>query len=301
MFVRETASRSREAAPAVPARAGVGFKPVHFEDILGSPREIGFFEIHAENYMGAGGPPHARLERLRRDYPLSIYGVGLSLGGREPLDAEHLSRLKRLVRRYQPGLVSEHLAWSGHAGAFLNDLLPFPYTTNSLRTVSARVAEVQDALGAPILIENPATYVVFELSTFSEVDFLRELADNTGCGLLLDVNNVYVCAVNHGFDARDYIDAFPIARAEEIHVAGFAEDVDDDGARLLIDAHCAPVSDPVWRLFERALSRRGPIPTLVEWDNDIPSWPILRAQARRADTMLMDAARHSQPLAEAGT
>ncbi len=280
------------------ARAGVGFKPRHFQEILRSAREIGFFEVHAENYMGAGGPPHARLERLRRDYPLSIHGVGLSLGGREPLDAEHLGRFKSLVRRYEPGLVSEHLAWSRRDGAFLNDLLPLPYTADTLENMAAHVAQVQEALGARILIENPATYVVLPSSSYREVDFLRELAEKTGCGLLLDVNNVFVCSVNHGFDPEDYIDDFPIAHVEEIHLAGFAEDADDDGARLLVDAHCAPVSDPVWRLFERALSRRGPVPSLIEWDNDVPAWPLLRAQALRADAMLIDAARQSRPAAE---
>jgi uncharacterized protein (UPF0276 family) len=270
----------------LPARAGVGFKGAHFWDIDRSAPDVGFFEVHVENFMGAGGPPHAQLTRLRRDYPLSVHGVGLSIGGAQPLDREHLRRVKKMIERYEPALFSEHLAWSTFGTAFLNDLLPLPYDDATLRRVEAHVQDIQETLGRRILLENPSTYLQFESSDYSEIEFLSEIARRTGCGLLLDVNNAYVCAVNHAFAAEDYIDAFPISHVEEIHLAGYAEDVDEVGQRLLIDAHCAPVSEPVWRLYERALARRGPVATLIEWDNDIPPWPILLDEATRAESLL---------------
>ncbi len=272
--------------PALPARAGVGFKDAHFTAIEESAPAVGFFEVHAENFMGAGGPPHARLTRLRRDYPLSIHGVGLSIGGAQALDRAHLGRVKSLVERYEPAVFSEHLAWSTRATSFLNDLLPLPYNETTLKRVVAHVDEVQEALGRRILLENPATYLRFESSIYSEIDFLGEVVHRTGCGLLLDVNNTYVCAVNHGFVAEDYIDAFQMRQVEEIHLAGYAEDMDEVRGRLRIDAHCAPVSVAVWRLYERALSRRGSVATLIEWDNDVPAWPILMAEAMRAENLL---------------
>jgi len=270
----------------LPAGVGVGFKPAHLPRILEGRADLDFFEVHAENYLGAGGPPHAQLERLRADYALSIHGVSLSLAGAEPPDPDHLARLKALNARYAPALFSEHLAWSTQDGAYFDDLLPAPYTTQTLRRVAENVARTQDALGRRIAIENPATYVVFPESNWAETDFLAELARRSGCALLLDVNNVYVCAVNHGFDANDYIDAFPIDAVVEIHLAGFAEDEDENGARLLIDAHCAAVAAEVWALYERALTRRGPVATLIEWDNDVPEWATLHAEARRARTRL---------------
>lgn len=280
-----TRVRERQTS-ALPARAGVGFKDAHFAEIAEATPEVGFFEIHAENFMGAGGPPHARLTRLRRDYPLSIHGVGLSIGGAQPLDRAHLHRLKSLLERYAPETFSEHLAWATHGANFLNDLLPLPYDEKTLKRVVAHVDETQDALARRILLENPATYLRFESSVLSEIDFLEEVARRTGCGLLLDVNNVYVCAVNHGFEAEDYVDAFPMRHVEEIHLAGYAEDVDEIDGRLLIDAHCAPVSEAVWTLYERALARRGPVATLIEWDNDVPTWRGLSAEAARADLLL---------------
>jgi uncharacterized protein len=193
-----------------------------------------------------------------------------------------------LIARYEPAMFSEHLAWSTHGTSmrFLNDLLPLPYNETTLKRVVAHVEEVQEALGRRILLENPATYLRFDSSVYSEIEFLDEIVRRTGCGLLLDVNNVYVCAVNHGFAAEDYIDAFPLRRVGEIHLAGYAEDADEIGGRLLIDAHCAPVSEAVWTLYERALSRRGAVATLIEWDNDVPAWPILMAEASRAETLL---------------
>jgi uncharacterized protein (UPF0276 family) len=265
---------------------GVGLKHEHADDILSGAHDIDFFEVHAENYMGDGGPPHHLLCEVRARYPLSLHGVGLSIGSAGSLDRRHLARLRRLVDRYRPRLFSEHLAWSTHDGRFLNDLLPLPYNSETLARTCAHVDEVQDHLGMRMLLENPATYVAFTTSDMSEVEFLGTVAARTGCGLLLDVNNVYVAAVNHGFEPIAYIDAFPLDRVREIHLAGFAEDRDDENARLLIDAHGAPVADAVWRLYRRTIARCGPVPTLIERDNDIPPFAALAAEAARAKTVL---------------
>lgn len=274
------------AATALPASAGVGFKNVHFSDIEASAPDVGFFEVHAENYMGAGGPPHAQLMRLRRDYPLSIHGVGLSIGGAGRLDRDHLGRVKSVVDRYAPAAFSEHLAWSTQGASFLNDLLPLPYSATTLAHVVAHVDEIQEALGRRILLENPAAYLRFQSSDYSEIEFLREIVRRTDCRLLLDVTNAYVSAANLAFSADDYIDAFPMRYVEEIHLAGYAEDAVEIGDPLLIDAHCASVQDGVWRLYDRALARRGPVATLIEWDNDIPPWPLLSEQAAQAERFL---------------
>ena len=271
----------RVAAP-LPSRAGVGFKPEHFEAILAERPDVGFFEIHAENYMGDGGPPHRRLEALRTLYPLSLHGVGLSLGGPRPLDRDHLARLASLRRRYEPGLFSEHLAWSSHESGFLDDLLPLPYTAQSLRVVCDHIDQTQSAVGR-MLLENPSTYVRFADSDIPEAEFLAEIVRRTGCGLLLDVNNVEVQAANHGFDAIAYLDAFPLEAVEEIHLAGYAEARDDAGAELRIDAHDSPVRPDVWALYRLVVSRIGLRPTLIEWDNNVPDWPTLHGEARRAD------------------
>lgn len=270
----------------LPAIAGVGFKPEHFADVLADEAFAGFFEVHAENYMGAGGPPHAQLARLRRDHALSVHGVGLSIGGAGPLDREHLARLKGVCDRYAPDSFSEHLAWSTHEGVFLNDLLPLPYTAGTLDRVVAHVDETQTALGRRMLLENPATYVLFAESEIPETEFLAEIVRRTGCGLLLDVNNVVVSATNHGTSAEAYLDAFPLAAVDEIHLAGHDETQDDAGAPLLIDAHGSMISDPVWALFDRVLARTGPVPSLVEWDNDVPAWGVLRTQAADAQGFL---------------
>ena len=287
MGARSAPEHSRErAASSLPARAGVGFKSVHLADIEASVPDVGFFEIHAENYMGAGGTPHAQLMRLRRDLPLSLHGVRLSVGGAEPLDREHLGRLKTLVERYDPAACSEHLAWSTQGARFLNDLLPLPYNATTLAHVVAHVDEIQEALGRPMLLENPAAYLRFRSSEYSEIEFLREVVRRTDCRLLLDVTNVYVSATNLAYSAEDYISAFPMSYVEEIHLAGYAEDVDEISDPLLIDAHCAPVPDAVWRLYDRALARCGPVATLIEWDNDVPPWPTLLAQATQAEAFL---------------
>lgn len=278
-------------ASTLPRRAGIGFKPEHFADIIAAPQPIGFFEVHAENYMGAGGPPHAQLGRLREDYALSIHGVGLSIGSMQPLDRDHLSRLKTLCDRYQPESFSEHLAWSTHDSVFLNDLLPLPYTEATLAQVVDHVEQVQATLGRQMLLENPATYLLFQESTIEETDFLAEVARRTGCGLLLDVNNVFVAATNHNLDPYEYIARFPLEAVREIHLSGHSETVDDLGAPLLIDSHDTPVKDPVWALYETVIGRIGPIASLVEWDNDVPAWPVLRAEAGAAQDILDAAAR----------
>jgi uncharacterized protein len=295
MSVADDRSMRALAAPGV----GVGFKPEHFEAIVETRPKLGFFEIHAENYMGGGGAPHRRLDAIRERYPLSLHGVGLSIGSPGPLDRAHLQRLAAVARRFEPTLVSEHLAWSTHEGAFLNDLLPLPYTDETVARVSEHIDEVQNALGRTMLLENPSTYVVFAESTWAETDFLREIARRTGCGLLLDVSNVFVSAVNHGFDPELYLADFPLAAVGEIHLAGCADDRDDAGLPLLIDAHNSPVRDPVWSLYATTIRRLGATPTLIEWDNDVPAWPTLLGEARRAERAIVDCTKKALERADA--
>ncbi|HEY1748122.1 MAG TPA: DUF692 domain-containing protein [Xanthobacteraceae bacterium] len=277
----------------LPACAGVGFKPAHFHDILADAGPVGFFEVHAENYMGAGGPPHAQLRALRERYPLSIHGVGLSIGSAQPLDRDHLARLKTLCERYQPESFSEHLAWSSHDGVYLNDLLPLPYTKETLLRIAEHIDQVQNVLGRTMLLENPSSYVRVIGSTMSEVEFLAELARRTGCGLLLDVNNIFVSATNLGTSAASYLEAFPFDRVREVHLGGHHDDDRGAEAPLLIDAHGSPVAPPVWSLYASVIDRAGPLPTLIEWDNAIPDWPTLRVQAIAAEKILADSARAS--------
>ena len=269
----------------LPAAPGLGFKPEHFPAIRETRPELGFFEIHAENYMGAGGPPHRQLTALRRDYAISLHGVGLSIGGPGRLDRDHLARLRVLVDRYQPESFSEHLAWSSHSAEYLNDLLPLPYTTETLTIICNHIDEVQETLGRQMLLENPATYVLFEQSTLAETDFLSEIARRTGCGLLLDINNVFVSCTNHHADPRAYLAAFPLARVGEIHLGGHASE-DLPSGPLLIDDHGSPVADPVWTLYAETVARTGPLPTLIEWDNDVPPFAELLAEAQRAGAIL---------------
>ncbi|MEM8665465.1 MAG: DUF692 domain-containing protein, partial [Pseudomonadota bacterium] len=234
---------------AVPPRAGVGFKLAHTEDILNAPQSVGFVEIHAENFMGDGGPPHQMLAAIRDRLPVSLHGVGLSIGADGPLDKAHLARLVQVAERCEPGLVSEHLAWSSHEGTYFNDLLPVPYTEATLARVVSHIHEVQDALGRTMLLENPSSYMAFDASTMDEITFIRRIVEATGCGLILDVNNVFVSATNLGFTAAAYIDAFPLGAVGEIHLAGHAQDADAAGATLLIDAHDREVAPPVWSLY----------------------------------------------------
>ena len=281
------------ATGRIPARAGAGFKTAHADAILNDAYRVGFLEVHAENYMGEGGHPHRILSRMRADFPLSIHGVGMSIGAPRGLDRDHLLRLKALVERYEPGLVSEHLAWSTHDSAYFNDLLPLPYTEATLSLVTAHIDEVQTAIGRPILLENPSTYIAFAESVIPETEFLTEIADRTGCGLLLDVNNVHVSAINNGYDALAYLKAFPLERVGEVHLAGHAEDLDDNGDPLLIDAHDRPVADAVWGLYSFVLKQSGPLPTLIEWDNDVPDWPVLKREALIAERLLADHGAHA--------
>lgn len=283
-------SMSAKRPLGLPQRAGLGLKPEHYATILASKPDVGFFEVHAENYMGAGGPPHRYLEAVADLYPLSLHGVGLSIGAAHALDRKHLKRLSRLVDRYRPQSFSEHLAWSTHDTGFLNDLLPLPYTAETLARVIDHVDETQQWLGRPMLLENPSTYLLFSESTIDEIDFLAAIASRTGCGLLLDVNNVMVSAVNHRLDPIAYIDRFPVELVGEIHLAGYDETVDGAGDRLLIDAHGSAVRTDVVELYRHTLQRSGPLPTLIEWDNDVPGFATLHAEALRADAMLSAAA-----------
>lgn len=269
----------------VPAKAGIGLKFEHIGEILDTKPQIGWLEVHAENYMGDGGKPVELLEEIARHYPVSVHGVGLSIGGADDLDETHLARLKRLVERVRPGLVSEHLAWCTIGGSHFSDLLPLPYTKEALDIVCAHVDQVQHYLGRQILIENPSLYVAFEASEMSETDFLNALTQRTGCGLILDVSNVYVSANNIGYDAAGYIRDVDCSAVGEIHLAGHHLKQLGD-CTLLIDDHASRVSDPVWELYSTTLQRTGRIPTLIEWDNDVPSLDVLVDEAAKADTIL---------------
>jgi uncharacterized protein len=273
-------------ASAIPAHAGLGLKAEHYRSILATRPDIGFFEIHAENYMGAGGPPHRYLSAVRRDYPISLHGVGLSIGGEKPLDRGHLARLKELAERYEPGLFSEHLAWSTHDTGYLSDLLPLPYTPQTLTRVCDHIDETQDALSCQMLLENPSSYVSFAESTYAEAQFIAEIVRRTGCALLLDVNNVLVSARNLGTDPRSYLDDYPLQHVREIHLAGHDVVAEENGGEVLIDAHGSAVADPVWDLYASVIARTGPLPSLIERDNNLPPLDDLIAEARRADAVL---------------
>ncbi len=264
------------------ALAGIGLKDGHALPLLEGAAAVDFLEIHAENYFVAGGPRLRRLERLRERLPLSLHGVGLSIGGEAPLDEAHLDALAALLQRFEPRWFSEHLAWSSHGGTWLNDLLPLPYDDATLQRVCEHIDRVQTRLRRPMLLENPSSYVAFECSTWDEGAFIAEVVRRTGCGALLDVNNAYVSGVNHGRDPWALIEALPAEAVGEIHLAGFAEDRDAAGDRLLIDHHGAPVDAAVWALYQRTLERLGPRPTLIERDNEVPALPVLAAEAAHA-------------------
>ncbi len=278
------ASGPRQAR--LPARAGIGLKPEHFRQIVDTWPNLGFFEVHAENYLVDGGPFHHYLGRIREHYPLSMHGVGLSIGGESALDEAHLDRLAALLERYAPQSFSEHLAWASHGGVFVNDLLPLPYTAPTLQRVCEHVDQAQTRLRRTILLENPATYVEFAASTMAETDFITEVVRRSGCGLLLDVNNVHVSCINHHRDSYAYLRALPLAAVGEIHLAGFATQHDAAGDPLLIDSHGAPVAQAVWDLYAYALDRVGPVATLIERDSDLPSLDVLVAEAAHADSLL---------------
>lgn len=278
---------------------GVGLKADHYRVILETQPDIGFFEIHAENYMGAGGPSHRYLTAIRERYPLSLHGVGLSLGADRPLDRDHLAGLKTLIDRYEPFLFSEHLAWSSHDAGFLNDLLPVPYTDETLARVCDHINEVQEALASQMLLENPTTYLAFTESTYSEVDFIAEIVHRTGCALLLDVNNVHVASTNQEWDPYAYINAYPLAHVKEIHLAGFTPDQDEKARPLFLDTHDRLVDDAVWALYTHAISKLGSIPTLIEWDANVPAWPILESEAKRAYAIMSKTCQEERVYASA--
>lgn len=269
------------SARSIPARAGIGLRSPHYLELLDKLPDIGWLEAHSENYFCEGGAQLHYLEKLRAHYPLSLHGVGLSLGSVDPLNTDHLKKLKSIVARFEPALVSEHLTWSSVDGRFLNDLLPLPYTEESLAHVCGRIARVQDYLGRQILIENVSSYLQFSPSTLPEWKFLAEVHTLSGCGILLDVNNIYVNAVNHGFDPVTYLEAIPVDAVQEIHLAGY-----DCFDGVLIDTHGKPVHPEVWLLYGEALNRFGKIPTLIEWDTDIPELDVLLEEANKAEAML---------------
>ena len=269
------------ASNRLPSRAGIGLRAPHVNEVLAQRPDVPFFEVHSENYYLDGGPALAALARIRADYPLSLHGVGMSLGSADPLDRLHVEKLRTLIARIEPALVSEHLCWSGVAGRHLNDLLPLPYTDEALALACTRVSELQERLGREVAIENISSYLTFADSTITEWNFVAALARRTGCKLLLDVNNIYVNATNHGFDADAYVAAIPPDAVAEIHLAGFEE---ADGC--LIDTHGAPVAPDVWALYARTIERLGSRPTLIEWDTDIPAFAVLQREAATAERVL---------------
>ena len=276
-----SAPHHRHTLEPIPAHAGIGLRPPHYREVIATRPEVAWFEVHSENFFADGGQPHAILEQIRADYPVSLHGVGLSLGSTDPLNIWHLQKLKGLVERYQPGLVSEHLCWCSVDNRYLNDLLPLPYTEEALRHIVPRIEQVQDVLGRQILIENLSSYVQFRDSTLPEWKFLRAVAEQSGCGILLDINNLYVNAANHGFDPNIYLAAIPAPLVKEMHLAGHSEE-----GGYLLDTHSRPVSPTVWQLYECAVTRFGRVPTVIEWDQDIPALSVLQGEARLAQHIL---------------
>jgi len=287
--VLDTVARRQTNLPLAP---GVGYKAEHFSDLLETPGSVAWLEVHAENYMGDGGRPLAQLRELSSHFPISVHGVGLSIGAETSIDAKHLDRLKHLIDWLQPASFSEHLAWSSHNSAYLNDLLPLPYTEETLGRVSSHILHVQETLGCQMLLENPSNYLAFAESSMEEVEFLSLIAQRTGCGLLLDVNNVFISATNQSTDPVSYIDSFPLQHVGEIHLAGHDQNVDETGAPLLIDSHGREVADPVWALYQYTVELGGAKPTLIEWDSNIPAWPVLAAEAMKVLPILSS---NSQP------
>jgi len=271
--------------PALATRAGIGLRAEHAIEFVERRPDVGFVEVHAENVFGRGGRPLAILERVRRDHALSLHGVGLSIGSTDPLSREHLDRLATLIGRFEPALVSDHLCWASHGGVYANDLLPLPLNDETVSHVAARVAQVQDRLKRRILLENVSSYLQYSHSTLAEWDVLAKVSRRSGCGILLDVNNVYVSAHNHGFEALDYLRGIPIDSVDEIHLAGHVRNATAHG-EILIDTHSRPVCDDVWRLYRIALDRFGAVPSLIEWDADLPPLDTLLAEARTADAWL---------------
>ena len=270
---------------AILLSAGIGLRSQHYRDVLETRPTVGWFEVHSENYFGKGGAPLRYLEKIREDYPISLHGVGMSLGSVDALDGQHLAQLKGLMNRIEPGLVSEHLSWGSFGGDYLNDLAPLPYNEEALLHLAGRIAQVHDFLGRQILIENPSSYLEYEHSTYLEYEFLNELSRRTGCGILLDVNNVYVSCHNHGWDALDYLQGIAADRVGEIHLAGHTVN-SVAGRDILIDTHDQKVCSEVWALYQTALRVIGTKPTLIEWDTDVPALPVLMDEAQQANSYI---------------
>lgn len=273
----------------MPVAAGIGLRAPHHRHVVATRPQAAWFEAHAENYFADGGAQVEALTRIRADYPLSLHGVGLSLGSTDPLSTEHLAQLRRVVTRFEPLRVSEHLSWSSVGGVFANDLLPLPYTEEALLHVSRRIDQVQNSLGRRLLLENVSSYVRFAASTLTEWEFVAGVAAESDCGILLDLNNIYVTAQNHGFAWREYLQGIPPQAVHEFHLAG--HELMPDGEGLLIDTHGAPVSDAVWEVYRTALERFGDVPTLIEWDTNLPHFEVLQAEAHKADAIRR--ARHA--------
>ena len=278
---------SQFVSTPIPVTAGIGLRAEHYQAVVDSPPDVGWLEVHSENYFGKGGLPHYFLETIRQNYPLSLHGVGLSLGSVDPLNLSHIDSLKYLIHRYQPSLISEHVSFSSINGQFLNDLLPLPYTEESLSLLCDRVSQTQDLLQCKILMENPSTYVEFSHSTINETEFLEILAKRTGCGLLLDVNNVYVCSENHAFNAQKYLEQFPLHHVGEIHLAGHTKKEFDDG-QILLDTHDNPICEDVWDLFKFVAPNLQSTPVLIEWDTDLPDLSVLVNEAIHANRIISD-------------
>ena len=271
----------------LPATLGVGFKPRHLDAIAADPDRPGWLEIHPENYMGDGGLPHQQLQRLRENFPISMHGVGMSLGSVDGINPDHLQRLVNLVQRYEPAVVSEHLAWSHWNSVFLNDLLPLPYTRETLNTLAHNIHQVQEALGRTILIENPSLYLAFDHNEMTEPELLNELAKRTDCGLLCDLNNIYVSCKNLGQDPHTYLAQLDLSRIGELHLAGHSLESFKDGSELRIDDHGSPVVDEVWHLYAGLLKQvQRPLPTLIEWDTDVPDYEVLMGEVDKARQIL---------------
>jgi len=285
MITRRFVPPTAKQASLIPAEAGIGLRFQHHQAVIDTEPDIAWMEVHTENYMG-GGTPLRYLDAIRRDVPISLHGVGLSLGSAEGLDPAHLERIRQVAERIEPGLMSEHIAWSVVGGAYLADLLPLPMTEEALDVVCCHVDQMQSYLKRRILVENPSTYVTFRNSTIPEWEFMAAVAARTGCGILCDVNNIYVSTQNHGWDASAYLAALPPATIGEIHLAGHAVRQLADGTTLRIDDHASRVIPEVWALYQEALARFGPVPTLIEWDNDIPPLETLVAEAKHADDLI---------------
>jgi len=264
---------------------GLGLRSAHYQEIFDTKPDVPWFELLSDNYMAEGGLPIHRAEKIRQNYPLTLHGVGMSLASADPLDLDYLSRLKTIAKRLQPAYVSDHLAWVSASGQYTHDLLPFPYTQFTVQYVADRISQVQDFLGREILVENPSSYLEFHATEMTEWEFIQGICQKSGCNILLDINNIYVSAVNHGFDPYEYLQAIPADRVKEIHLAGY-----EKMQGYLFDTHGYRVHPPVWDLYQAALKRFGRVPTLIEWDTDIPDFETLRSEARKAEAKMKEVA-----------